>query len=129
VAPRDRVQVLDADIGPTLGIVEGPGDAVAIVWPGMGSRLRSLHRLSLREGARTVTLEHPGEAVYYVLAGEGEAIGAGKGGRLPISEGEMVHIGPDTPYAFAARGGGIELIGGPSPPDPAVYGAITEEPG
>jgi quercetin dioxygenase-like cupin family protein len=109
-----------------LRMIEAQGRAWAVIWPGMGAKCRSLHRVSLAPRGRTVPLRHPGEAVYYVLAGRGgveEAAGAaGAPGRAPaLSEGSMVHIAPHGGYRFAADDAGLELIGGPCPADPALY--------
>lgn len=120
------VQVLDTDDGPELPIVEGAGIARAIVWPGIGAEHRSLHRISLGEGAATVELRHPGEAVYYVLEGIGEAVDPTSGERHHLDPGSMVHIGPGTAYVIRATGGSLELVGGPSPPDPDLYGLAGE---
>jgi quercetin dioxygenase-like cupin family protein len=129
VSEPNRVRVLDADRGPALDIVEGSGSARAVVWPGVGAELRSMQIISLEDGARTVTLRHPGEAVYYVLRGAGEATdGAAEAGQ-PIAEGSMVHIGPETAYAFRAGPGGLELVGGPSPADADMYEGIAEAAG
>ena len=126
----DRVRVLDADRGPALDIVEGSeGSARAVVWPGIGAQLRSMQIITLADGARTVTLRHPGEAVYYVLDGAGEATDGAAPDGQPIVEGSMVHVGPDTPYAFLAGPGGLEVVGGPSPADPAIYEGIAEATG
>jgi quercetin dioxygenase-like cupin family protein len=129
VREPDRVRVLDADRGPALDIVEGAGSARAVVWPGVGADLRSMQIISLEAGARTVTLRHPGEAVYYVLGGAGEATDGVAPDGQPIAEGSMVHVGPDTAYAFLAGPGGLELVGGPSPADPALYEGIAEATG
>jgi mannose-6-phosphate isomerase-like protein (cupin superfamily) len=115
------VRVVDAAGGPRLPIVEGEGEARAIVWPGMGARHRSLHRITLAEGARTTALRHPMEAVYYVVEGSASVVDAENGSRQGLVEGAMVHIGPDTPYRFEASAGVVELVGGPCPPDPDLY--------
>jgi quercetin dioxygenase-like cupin family protein len=116
----DTVQVLDA-VGPRLALVDGEGEARAVVWPGVGARLRSLHLISLRAGARTRSQRHPGEAVYYVVEGSGEVRDPDGGEPHPLEAGSMIHVAPDARYAIAARGAGVELVGGPSPPDPALY--------
>jgi mannose-6-phosphate isomerase-like protein (cupin superfamily) len=115
------VAVVDAAEGPALSIVAAGGKAHAIIWPGMGARLRSLHALSLEAGGETVMLQHPGEAVYYVIQGEGEVLDRSQDGTRRIAEGSMVHVEPRTPYSFRAGNGGIELVGGPAPPDRSLY--------
>lgn len=122
VAPPRTVVILEA--GPTcprLPLVEGGGEARAVVWPGVGAYKRSMHRLSLAAGARTVTQEHPSEAVYYVIDGGGVVRDPHSGTRDPLEAGAMVHITPGTPYTFEAGPGGTELVGGPCPADPRLY--------
>jgi quercetin dioxygenase-like cupin family protein len=119
----DRLRVLTLDAAcPALPLVEsGAGRAVALVWPGTGAAQRSMHHILLDPGAATVKLRHPGEAVYYVKSGTGQAIDPDDGSAQPLVEGSMVHIGPGTAYRFQAGEAGMELLGGPSPPDPALY--------
>jgi quercetin dioxygenase-like cupin family protein len=110
--------------GARLPIVEATGRAWAVIWPGTGAQFRSLHRVSLAAGGSTLPLRHPGEAVYYVLAGQG-AVRDAAGTAHPLLEGSMVHIAPQGGYRFDA-GASLELIGGPCPADPALYdGAAT----
>jgi quercetin dioxygenase-like cupin family protein len=122
----ERVVVIGADAqGPALPLVEGAGEARALVWPGMGARHRSLHRVRLGAGARTRALRHPGEAVWYVAEGEG-FVEADDGERQELVTGSMVHVGPDDGYRIVASGGGMLLAGGPCPPDPALYTDLEE---
>ena len=114
-----RILTLD-DACPELPVVEGAGRAVALVWPGTGAALRSMHHVALAPGAGTVALRHPDEAVYYVQGGTGSVFGPEDGTRSLI-EGSMIHIGPGTSYRFAAGEYGMALLGGPCPPDPALY--------
>jgi mannose-6-phosphate isomerase-like protein (cupin superfamily) len=118
------VKVLDADLGPELAIVEGEGRAHAIIWPGMGAQMRSMHRISLGGGAATTELRHPGEAVYYVIEGAGEATDPSSEDSQAIELGSMVHVEPETAYVIRAGSDGLELVGGPSPPDPALYADV-----
>lgn len=39
----------------------------------LGARLRSVHHISLEPHGRTISLEHPMEAVYYMMDGGGAA--------------------------------------------------------
>ena len=103
-----------------MRMIAARGNAWAVIWPGMGARCRSLHRVSLAPGGITVPLRHPGEAVYYVLAGRGSVEDAAA---HELTEGSMVHVAPRGEYRFAASDGGpgLDLIGGPCPADPALY--------
>lgn len=118
------MQVLDASSGPELPIVATGGVACAVVWPGMGATLRSIHRVSLRPAGRTLTLSHPHEAVYYVVDGEGDFRDPAGEERHPVEQGSMVHLDPGTDYMIEAGAAGLELVGGPAPPDPALYHAL-----
>jgi quercetin dioxygenase-like cupin family protein len=111
---KGGIQVLGPD-GPAIDLVEGEGSARALVWPGIGAAFRSMHLISLGAGARTRRQRHPDEAVYYVLGGGGSV------GDEQLEEGSMVHVGPRAAYVFEAGADGLELIGGPSPPDSALY--------
>ena len=101
-------------------MIAAHGRAWAVIWPGTGAQSRSLHRVSLAPGGSTLPLRHPGEAVYYVLAGRGSIEDATL---HALAEGSMVHVAPQGEYRFAAGdlGPGMELIGGPCPADPALY--------
>lgn len=125
----ERVSVLDAnDRCPRLPIVAGAGEAFAVVWPGVGAKMRSMHRISLRPGSATVRMNHAMEAVYYVISGEGAVRDPDAGDASPLVEGSMIHIEPGTAYVCEAGGGGMELIGGPCPADPEFYGHIGARP-
>lgn len=116
----DRVAVFSSDDScPTLPIVEGQGTARAVVWPGVGASMRSVQRIALGPDARTIELKHSGEAVYFVLTGAG-SVREGEAEQRLV-KGSMVHVEPDTRYRFHAGKRGMELIGGPCPPDPALY--------
>jgi quercetin dioxygenase-like cupin family protein len=117
----DAIQVLPLDEGRPLAIVEGDGSAHAVVWPGMGAQLRSIHRIDLSAGARTVPMRHPHEAVYYVMEGAGEALDADSGASEAVRRGSMVHVDPGTTYVLSAGADGMSLVGGPSPPDHGLY--------
>jgi mannose-6-phosphate isomerase-like protein (cupin superfamily) len=115
------VVVPGAGEGPQVDIVAGEGSARAVIWPGMGATLRSMHRISLGREARTVELEHPSDAVYYVISGDGTATDRTTGERNALVEGSMVHVDAGTRYELAAGGGGMELVGGPCPADASLY--------
>jgi quercetin dioxygenase-like cupin family protein len=122
-AAQGEVAVVGGEGGPELDIVAGEGRARAVIWPGMGARLRSMHRISLGPGSRTVELRHPTDAVYYVIDGDGEARDGDAGTAEPLVTGSMVHVDRGTVYALVAGSGGMELVGGPAPADPALYPA------
>ena len=116
-----RVEVLRAGSGPELPLVEHGGHARAIVWPGMGAKARSLHHIWLAPDARTVRQRHSGEAVYYVVNGDGIVFDSTAVERQPLREGAMFHIDGGTEYVVEAGERGIELVGGPAPADPTLY--------
>src|SRR5947209_554042 len=101
--------------GTQLGIVEEGGSAVALAWPGTGSRFRSMHRIELDPGGRTIPLRHESEAAYFVAAGSGRV--AGK----PVRARDIVYVPRRTPYEFEADEG-LTVVGGPCPPDESLYG-------
>jgi hypothetical protein len=129
MSASQEVRVLRAgDDSPELPIVEGEGAVSVIVWPGIGARLRSMHRIDLAAGSRTISLKHPMEAVYYVMQGGGIVRDPEDGTSNPLIEGSMIHIGPDTAYVFEAGFDGIGLLGGPCPADPSLYSQMGEAP-
>ena len=124
-ASLSEVVVAAADKGPQLGIVAGEGTARAVIWPGMGAELRSMHRISLAGRSRTTPLTHPSDAVYYVISGGGEAVDGDTGEGGALIEGSMVHVDAGTPYELVAGDEGMELIGGPCPADPSLYEGMS----
>jgi mannose-6-phosphate isomerase-like protein (cupin superfamily) len=119
---RGRVDVLDSTTdGPELPIIEGRGVARAIVWPGMGAKTRSLHRITLEPGSRTISMCHEMEAVYYVRAGVATVVDGDAPDPHVVESGSMFFVEPNTSYTVLAGDDLVELIGGPSPPDPALY--------
>jgi mannose-6-phosphate isomerase-like protein (cupin superfamily) len=121
----EEIQVVALESGPSLDIVEGEGRAHAVIWPGMGAQLRSLQRIELGAGVRTRSMHHPSEAVYYVLGGSGQALDLDDGQAQPLRPGSMAHVEAGTRYRFAAGEEGMSLVGGPSPPDPALYEGVS----
>jgi quercetin dioxygenase-like cupin family protein len=123
----DHVAVIDGGKNcPRLPLVTGGGEAFAVVWPGMGARARSMHRVSLRPGSATVPMRHSMEAVYYVIAGEGSVRDLDKGTSDSVIEGSMIHVEPGTAYVCVAGASGMELVGGPCPSDPELYRHLTK---
>ena len=119
---RGEVRVLrSADHGPALSIVDGEGSAWPIVWPGVGAAFRTMHRIELAGGSRTIAMRHAAEAAYYVIRGDGLVRDPDNGGGEPLVEGSMIFVEPGTAYVIEAGGGGLLLLGGPCPADPALY--------
>ena len=122
VTEPDRVRILHDDENcPELPIVERGGRAWAVVWPGLGARLRSIHHISLEPHGRMTELEHPMEAVYYMMDGSVTAIDTTLKRRNDLAVGAMAHIGPGTSYVFEAGPEGAEILGGPCPADFRMY--------
>ena len=119
--PREVRVLRAADHGPALPIIEGEGSARPIVWPGSGAACRTMHRIELAGGSRTIALKHAMEAAYYVIRGDGVVRDPDEGSSEPLVEGSMIFVEPGTAYAFEAGGAGIVLLGGPCPADPALY--------
>jgi mannose-6-phosphate isomerase-like protein (cupin superfamily) len=117
-----EVRVLGAaDHGPVLPIVEGKGSARPIVWPGVGAAFRTMHRIELAGGSRTVALKHATEAAYYVIRGDGVVYDPDEDSSEAVVEGSMIFVEPGTAYLIEAGSAGILLLGGPCPADPALY--------
>src|SRR5260221_6259476 len=97
--------------GPLLPIVKGDGSARAVIWPGTGAAMRSIHLIQLAPSSETVLLEHPGESVYYVLNGTGTVAGDGLSPATALAPGAMVHLGSGTAYRFVGGGtGGLAVF-------------------
>ncbi|HEX5079421.1 MAG TPA: hypothetical protein VFV80_09745 [Geminicoccaceae bacterium] len=120
-APGEVRVLRAADHGPPLPIVEGEGAARPIVWPEIGASFRTMHRIELARGSRTVPLRHAMEAAYYVIRGEGVVRDQDSDQGEELVEGSMIFVEPGTAYAFEAGAAGILLLGGPCPADPALY--------
>jgi len=80
-----------------------------------------MHRIRLEPGARTIPLEHPMEAVYYVISGMPSVPEPLTGKTHSAESGSMIFVEPRTPYEIRADAQAVEIIGGPCPPDPALY--------
>ncbi len=125
-----QVVVLPLGAGPSLPLLEAasPSVATATIWPGMGAAARSIVWFRLGAGSSTRAFRHSGEAVYFVRAGSGTVVGATGGGDATsphgyeLSAGAVVHVAPGTPYRFrSAPADGLDLVGGPCPPDPSWF--------
>jgi len=119
--PREVRVIRDDPTTPTLPIIEQEGIAHALVWPGTGAHLRSMHRISLQSGGRTISLRHPMEAVYYVIGGEVDVEDLDTRTQHRVGPGGMFLVDPGTRYRVSATENGSEVVGGPCPADPALY--------
>ena len=126
VLPSETRVLADDDTCPDLPIIDRHGRAWAVVWPGVGAHLRSMHRISLASDGATVRLRHPMEAVYYLISGSARVVDHDDGSDSDLTPGAMVLVDPGTPYSFQAGAGGAELVGGPCPPDPGMYAHLKE---
>jgi mannose-6-phosphate isomerase-like protein (cupin superfamily) len=125
-----NVQVLraDRDYLP-LPLIEGGGEVRAVVWPGMQARHRSMHYILLPAEMRTIPQRHAtSEAVYYVIRGEGIIEDLDAGSVHPVHAGSVVLITPGSTYRIAAAArSDITCVGGPCPPDAALYPGASAE--
>lgn len=113
---REAVTAPDVAVlrgGVPLDVIASGGTASAVVWPGMGSRFRSMHRIELEPGGSTIPLRHDGEAVYCVASGRGRA------GGVAVSPRSMIFVAPRTTYAIEADEAML-VCGGPCPPDDSL---------
>lgn len=113
----DGIDVISAAAGEPVALAAGEGEAFVVVGPHTGAEHRTMAVVRLPADATTVTLTHPGEAVWYVVGGGGTAR-AEDGEDLELDEGSMVHVEGGAAYALLAGPEGLEAIGGPCPPDP-----------
>jgi len=113
--------ITSQDWGRDLGIVRGTGSCTPLIWPGVGARHRSMHLLRLGPASSTIRMRHPSEAAYYVIDGRAQVEDHDEGTAQPLVTGSMFHIGAGTAYAITAAGEWVTIIGGPCPPDPAMY--------
>jgi quercetin dioxygenase-like cupin family protein len=121
-----EIRILDGSTGPELPIVRGGGMARAIVWPGTGARLRSLHRIWLEPRAATTELSHSSDAVYYVVEGAGTVHDMTSGSNHSVRLGSMFHIDACTSYAVVAGDDGVQIVGGPAPADMTMYAHLED---
>jgi mannose-6-phosphate isomerase-like protein (cupin superfamily) len=104
-----------------LPLVEGEGEARALLWPEMGSTQRALNYIQVGSGHRTIPLVHPGsEAVFYVVEGQGELADLDEGRRKLIQGGNVALVLPGTRYRFEAETN-LVVVGGPCPVDTSLY--------
>ena len=104
-----------------LAIVAHGGAAWATAWPGTGSHHRSMHRIELEPGGQTLALAHESEAVYFVVDGEGAVDDLHIGRAQPLRAHTMLYVPRRSGYRIRATTP-LVVVGGPCPPDPALYG-------
>jgi len=116
------VEVIDSRaVRAPLAIIDGAGQAYAVLWPGNGARYRTFNVIELSAGARTLDLCHAAECVYYVESGAGLIRDLGDNSSQELVEGAMIHIGISDSYRIEAGASGMRLLGGTVPVDPAFY--------
>jgi hypothetical protein len=126
-APR-TVQVIDtANVNKSLALIDGQGSARVVLWPGNGARFRTMQILDLAAHDRTIDLGHSNDCVYYVVLGAGWVRDLQKMSAEPLVEGSMVHIDAGDRYRLEAGSGGMRVVGGPVPADPALYSSLGDE--
>jgi mannose-6-phosphate isomerase-like protein (cupin superfamily) len=125
-APFFSVRVIDSTHGcPEIPIVEGEGSARVVLSPHNGGQFRSFQLIELQHQARTISLRHGSDCVYYVMNGAGCIIDLADQSRIDLVEGHMVHIDAGDCYRIEAGDAGLKVVGGPCPPDPDLYAGMT----
>ena len=118
------IKVLDPEKNfKLLPYTEGKGVAKAIIWPGMGAKLGSMHYFVMAPGARNVPHKHPeAEDMFYVVQGQGVVIDFDQGKEYPFKKGDFVFIPAGITHAVRSDGPEDFIsVGGPSPADEAMY--------
>lgn len=116
-AAMENARIISPDSwGPELDVIVGDGSCREIVGPRIGAQLRSMYAIDLSEGAATIFLKHPGEAVYYVIEGEIRVESSTTPTEV-VPEGGMIHVRGYTDYRLLATSA-ARVIGGPAPVDP-----------
>ena len=80
-----------------------------------------MHLVRLDGKGRTKSLSHQSDAVYHLCEGSATAADPDSGESFAIGVGAMLHIDAGTTYRIEAGIDGALLVGGPCPPDPAMY--------
>lgn len=120
--PNETVIVVRDEEGAVpVRLVPGADCAVALVWPGMGARFRSLHRVSLQPGVASLVLQHESDAVYYVVEGVAQLADPDTDEVLTCDAGSAVHIDAGTHYQFQAQSASATIVGGACPADLRLY--------
>lgn len=120
--PGNVVRVIDSAVDcPEIPLVDGQGNAKVILWPGNGAEFRSMHLFTLFQGDCSKILRHANDCVYYVVEGAGRIEGLDGADTQELVEGSIVHIDANDGYRVVAGDEGIKYLGGPCPPDEALY--------
>lgn len=119
----ETVRVIDSAVDcPDIPLVVDGGNAKVVVWPGNGARHRTFQLLRLDAGGKTILLEHPSDAVYYVVSGSGAVFDTETGAPQPLGEGSMIHVDAGSAYRFQADAAShMTILGGPCPADERLY--------
>jgi len=120
-ADADGVRVIRSADAIRVAMLSGEGEAVALVWPGMGARHRSMHRIRLPAGATSLVMRHDSDSVYFVVEGKADFVDLTLGESVSCDEGSAVHIDSGTEYQIRAETEPALLVGGACPPDPRLY--------
>ena len=115
------------DANPEVPIIEVGGVARAVVWPGTGASLRSMHTIDLGPRGATVVFEPPHGGGVLRARRSRPRPRARFRRRIRVEPGSMVHVEPATRYRFEAGPEGMRIVGGPSPPDPRMVSAPLGE--
>jgi len=121
------VRVIDSAVNcPELSLVEGQGKAKVVLWTGNGAQFRSIQVFNLHAGDRLVPLQHKSDCVYYIVEGAGIIKNLANNEELSLIEGSIVHIDANDGYRIIAGEKGIRFLGGPCPPDEALYATLNQ---
>lgn len=123
---EQTVRVIDSAVDcPEVPLVEGKGNAKVVLWPGNGAEFRSIQLFTLEKGDRLIPLKHVNDCVYYVIEGAGVVESIPDRETQPLIEGSIVHIDASDEYRIHAGDNGMRFLGGPCPPDEALYAHLS----
>lgn len=120
------VRVIDSAVDcPEIPLVDGKGNAKVVLWPGNGAEFRSIQLFTLEKGDRLIPLKHVNDCVYYVIEGTGFVESLPDNETQNLIEGSILHIDANDEYRILAGDNGIRFLGGPCPPDNALYANLS----
>ena len=117
------VRRLDRD-AEELPLVRGQGRASTLTGPRGAARERSLIYFDLASGGQSVDFRHPYEAVYYVVEGAGRVVDTDTGEAHAARGGVVIYLTADQGYRLE---GPAVFVGGPCPPDPALFETLRDK--